>query len=96
MQFVVDSSLEVLVKQCFEFFILLVEETGFFNQVLSLNEQAVVLGEGFIEGSPDALFLVVEDSGHFFPEDPLFSLDPFLLLLLSFEVRALLHPGVSQ
>jgi hypothetical protein len=38
MQFVIDSSLQVLIEQSLEFFVLLVEEPGFFDEVLSVNQ----------------------------------------------------------
>jgi len=70
LKLLVDASLEVLVQQCFEFFILLVQKTSLFNEILTVDEELVVFSEGVIERSPDRELLVVEDLGHLTPVDP--------------------------
>lgn len=96
MQFMVDSSLKVLVEECLQLFVLLVQQSCFLNEVLPLNQESVVLGKCFVQGSPHALLLFVEHSSHFLPEDSLLSLYPLLLLFFCFEVGALLHSRVAH
>lgn len=52
LQLLVDSSLQILIQKGLELLVLLVQETGLFDQVLSLHEHLVVLAEGLVEGLP--------------------------------------------
>ena len=76
MELLVDSSLQVLIKQRLQLFILLVEQTSLFNQVLPINEHLVVFGQSLIKCFPDRPLLLVENSRHPLPVE-------LLLLLLS-------------
>jgi len=82
MQFVINTSLQILIEQGLEFFILLVEESGFFDEVLSVNQKSVVFGEGFVKSLPCAKLLIIKNCCHLLPEDSLLSLDSLLLLFL--------------
>jgi len=53
LQIVVNASLKVLVQQGLELLVLLVQETGLFNQILSIDEKGVVLGQGFVKSAPN-------------------------------------------
>jgi len=64
----IDSGLQVLVQERLEFFILLVEESSIFNQVLSVDEQLVIFREGLVQGSPQGHFVIRKNFGHFLPE----------------------------
>ena len=52
LQLLVDTSLQVLIEKRLELFVLLIEETGLFDQVLSVDEQLVVLAQRLVEGLP--------------------------------------------
>jgi hypothetical protein len=75
---------------------LLIKQACLFNQILSLNQEAVVLRQGFFEGPPHALLLVIEYRRHLLPEDSFLPLYSFLLLILGLEIRSLFHPGVTD
>jgi hypothetical protein len=92
----VDSCLQVLVKQRLEFFILLVEQTSIFNQILSVHQQTVVLAECIVEGPPHTLLLLIQHSSHLLPENTLFPLNALLLLILSLKIGSLFHPRVAH
>jgi hypothetical protein len=96
MQLVVNSSLQVLVKKSLELLVLLVEKSSLLDQVLSVHQQGVVLVGGLVQSMPDAQLLLAQNSSHFLPEDSLFSLNPFLLDALSFEVTLLLGSWVTE
>ena len=92
----VDSSLQVLVKKCFQLFVLLIKQPSLFDQVLSVNKEGVVFSQSFVKCSPDGEALVRENFGHSLPEDFLLSFLSFLLLLLSLEVGLLLQSWVAH
>lgn len=92
----IDSSLQILVKQSLQLFILLIQEPCLLDEVLSLHQEGVVLGECFIKGSPDTQALVGEDFGHSLPEHLFLALLALLFLLFSLEVRLLLEGGVAD
>ena len=52
LQFLVDTSLKILVEKSLKFLVLLVKKTSLFNKVLSVNEHSVVFAESFIKGPP--------------------------------------------
>lgn len=58
LQLLVDTSLQVLIEERLELFVLLIEETGLFNQVLSVDKQLVVLAQCLVKGFPHAQLLV--------------------------------------
>ena len=92
----VDTSLEVLIQKCLEFFILLIQKTSLLDQILSVNEKGVILGQSFVKCSPDGKSLVRKDLGHSLPENSLFSLLSLLLLFLRLEIRFLFHGWVAH
>ena len=92
----INSRLKVLIKESFELLILLVEQSCLLNQILSLNQQGVILGQSLVQGSPNTEAFVREDLGHPFPEDFLLSLLSLLLLLFGLEVRLLLQSWVAN
>jgi len=91
----IDSSLQVLVEQCFQLFILLIQQTSLFDQVLSVNEKCVVLSQSFVKSSPDGEAFVGKNFGHSLPKYFLFPLLSFLLLLLSLEIGFLFQGWVA-
>ena len=91
----IDSSLQVLVEQSFQLFILLIQQTSLFDQVLSVNEKCVVLSQSFVKSSPDGEAFVGKNFGHSLPEHFLFPLLSFLLLLLSLEIGFLFQGWVA-
>ena len=95
LQFLVDSRLQVLVEQRLQLFVLLVEESGLLNEILTLHQLLVIVAERFVEGLPYAKLLRGQDGGHLLPVDLLLTLLPLSLLLLSFEVALLLGLGRS-
>ena len=58
LQLLVDTSLQVLVEKRLQLFVLLVEEASLLDQVLSVDEELVVLAQGLVEGLPHAQLLV--------------------------------------
>jgi hypothetical protein len=46
LQLLVDTSLQVLVQQSFQFFVLLVKQSGLLDEVLPLHKLLVVFAEG--------------------------------------------------
>jgi len=84
LQFLVNASLQVLVEKSLKLFILLIQQTRLLNQILTIDEQLVVLAEGFVEGLPDGEFLVGEDLGHLCPVH-------LLLLLLAAGIARLIR-----
>ena len=58
LELLVDAGLEVLVQQCLQLFVLLVEKSGLLDQVLSVDKHLVVFGESRVESSPDGPLLV--------------------------------------
>ena len=53
LQLLVDSSLQVLVKQRLELLVLLVQKTSLFDQILTINQELIVFLERAIESLPD-------------------------------------------
>lgn len=53
LELLVDTSLQVLVEQRLELFVLLVEKTGLLDQVLSVHQHLIVLGKRLVKCSPD-------------------------------------------
>ena len=70
----VNTGLQVLIEKRLELFVLLVKKTSLFNQVLTIDQKLIVLGEGLIEGSPHRKLLVTEDLSHLGPVHLLLSL----------------------
>lgn len=58
MKLLIDSSLQVLVEQSLEFLVLLVKKTGLLDQVLTVDQELVVLDERPVQGLPDRELLV--------------------------------------
>ena len=58
MKLLIDASLQVLVEQGLEFFVLLVKKTGLLDQVLTVDQELVVLDERPVQGLPDRELLV--------------------------------------
>ena len=58
MKLLIDASLQVLVEQSLEFLILLVKKTGLLDQVLTVDQELVVLDERPVQGLPDRELLV--------------------------------------
>ena len=58
MKLLIDASLQVLVEQSLEFFVLLVKKTGLLDQVLTVDQELVVLDERPVQGLPDRELLV--------------------------------------
>lgn len=58
LQLLVDASLQVLVEKRLQLFVLLIEEAGLLDQVLSVDQELVVLAQGLVEGLPHAQLLV--------------------------------------
>ena len=58
MKLLIDASLQVLVEQSLEFFVLLVKKTSLLDQVLTVDQELVVLNERPVQGLPDRELLV--------------------------------------
>lgn len=58
MKLLIDASLQVLVEQSLEFLVLLVKKTGLLDQVLTVDQELVVLDERPVQGLPDRELLV--------------------------------------
>lgn len=82
----VHTCLQVLVQKGLQLLVLLVQEACLLNQVLALNQETVVLGEGLVKCSPYTKLLLIQDCCHLLPEDTFLSLNSFLLLLFCLKV----------
>ena len=58
MKLLIDASLQVLVEQSLEFLVLLVKKTSLLDQVLTVDQELVVLDERPVQGLPDRELLV--------------------------------------
>ena len=52
LEFLVDTSLQVLIEQCLKLFVLLVKKSSFFDQVLSVYQHLIVLSQCLVQCSP--------------------------------------------
>lgn len=85
-----------MIEKSLKFLVLLIEQSGLLDEVLSFDQQGIIFRKSFIKGLPGAKFLLVKHCGHLLPEDTLLTLNPLLLLFLGLEVGALLHPGIAE
>lgn len=76
LKFLIYASLQVLIQQRLQFFVLLVEQARLLDQVLTLDKHLVVLTESLVERAPHGQLLSTEDGDQFFPEH-------FLLFLVT-------------
>jgi len=91
----IDSSLQVLIEQSFQLFVLLIQQTSLFDQVLSVNKKCVILRQSFVKSSPHREAFVWKHFRHSLPKHFLFSLLSFCLLLISLEIGFLFQSWVA-
>ena len=53
LKLLIDTSLQVLVEQSLKLFILLVKQTGLFNEILAINQELVVFLQGIVKSFPN-------------------------------------------
>ena len=96
LQLLVDACLQVLIQQRLELLVLLVEQTGLLDKVLSLGEHLVIAAQRLVERLPHTELLGRQNRGQLLPEHLLLLLVAFCLLLLALEVGLLLGGHANQ
>lgn len=67
LQLLVNASLQVLIQQCFQLFVLLIEQASLFDQVLTVHQKLVVLDQSLVESLPHRLLLRGQNGRHLVP-----------------------------
>lgn len=96
LKLLINAGLQILIQQGLQFLVLLVKQTSLLDQVLSVHQHLVILGEGLVESAPHRQFHRVKDVGKLLPVELLLDLLIGLLLLLGLTSLSLLPGGATE
>ena len=96
LEFLVDTSLQVLIEQCLKLFVLLVKKSSFFDQVLSVYQHLIVLSQCLVQRPPHRELHGVQNVGQLLPIQLLLYLFSSLALLLCLHGLRLLAGSTTE